>query len=154
MRIDHKIAKAFSPIARTAANTLYNGVAVGSGPAGIPIGDATVALVQFTLGAISATIGSVTYTACVSAKSTTTSAADIVDVDEAVAVIVAGDANSVVEGALRIANIDAGAQSTGEPLYLYIKRVQGTTESIVDAVNVVLTETKVADTDQAFEFNV
>jgi hypothetical protein len=154
MKLDHKIAQAFAPASRATAVTHYNGVAIGSGPVGIPIGDASVANIMISLGSVHASVTGITYSVGVSSKTTTTSAADIVSIEEAIAKIVPADANSVEDGAIRVENIDAGAQVTGNPLYLYVKRQQADAYAVLDSVNVLLNEHKVQPTDQALEFDV
>ena len=130
---DIKPVRAKVSAAVTTAATTYNGVAVGSA-VGIDTRGKGVALAIIELGAIAASGGAV-YTFAASALASNP-AADIEAITGSVTVATA-DANTDVFMSLEISKMP-----TGKP-YLYIKRVQATTDSVLDGVLVLLTDGQV-----------
>lgn len=130
---DIKMVVAKAPAAVVTAATTYNGVAVGSA-AGIDTRGKGVALAQIVLGAVAASGGAV-YTFAASALASNP-AADIEAITGS-ATIATADSNTVVAMSLEIS-----AMPAGKP-YLYIKRVQATTDSVLDGIVVLLTDGQV-----------
>ena len=127
---DIKPVRAKVSAAVTTAATTYNGAAVGSA-AGIDTRGKGVALAIIELGAIAASGGAV-YTFAASALSSNP-AADIEAITGSVTVATA-DANTDVFMSMEILRMPAGKP------YLYIKRVQATTDSVLDGIMVLLTD--------------
>lgn len=130
---DIKPVRAKVSAAVTTAATTYNGAAVGSA-AGIDTRGKGVALAIIELGAIAASGGAV-YTFAASALASNPTA-DIEAITGSVTVATA-DANTDVFMSLEISKMPAGKP------YLYIKRVQATTDSVLDGVLVLLTDGQV-----------
>ena len=129
---DIKPVRAKVSAAVTTAATTYNGAAVGSA-AGIDTRGNGVALAIIELGAIAASGGAV-YTFAASALASNP-AADIETIGDSVTVATA-DSNTDKFMSMEISRMPAGKP------YLYIKRVQATTDSVLDGIMVLLTDGK------------
>jgi len=127
---DIKPVRAKVSAAVTTAATTYNGAAVASAT-GIDTRGKGVALAIIGLGAIAASGGAV-YTFAASALASNP-AADIEAITGS-ATVATANANTDVLMSLEISKMPAGKP------YLYIKRVQATTDSVLDGVLVLLTD--------------
>lgn len=127
---DIKPVRAKVSAAVTTAATTYNDAAVGSAT-GIDTRGKRVALAIIELGAIAASGGAV-YTFAASALASNP-AADIEAITGS-ATVATANANTDVLMSLEISKMPAGKP------YLYIKRVQATTDSVLHGIMVLLTD--------------
>ena len=141
---DIKPVRAKVSAAVITAGTTYNGAAVGSAT-GIGTRGKGVALAIIELGAIDA-LGGAVYTFAASALASNP-AADIEAITGSVTVVTA-DADTDVFMSLEISRMPAGKP------YLYIKRVQATTDSVLDGVMVLLTDGQVQPSGVTLAVNI
>jgi hypothetical protein len=142
---DIKIVQAKAPSAVTAAATTYNGAAVADA-VGIDVRGKSMLLAALSLGAIGASSTGVAYSFAASAASSNP-ASDIEVVTDSATTVLPANANSVV--AMSVAT----ARLPNDKPYLYVKRVQGSTDSVVDGINVILTDGNQQPADQTFAVN-
>ena len=141
---DIKPVRAKVSAAVITAGTTYNGAAVASAT-GIDTRGKGVALAIIELGAIAA-LGGAVYTFAASALASNP-AADIEAITGSVTVVTA-DADTDVFMSLEISRMPAGKP------YLYIKRVQATTDSVLDGVMVLLTDGQVQPSGVTLAVNI
>lgn len=147
MRIDHTKYPAMHPKSIASTNVLFNGAAAASA-VGIPIGNAREALVQFHLGAVSASqtgIAVELYTS--SQTSNVSNAALISKIDDAVMALTKDNADSLFEGRVKTASIVPVSGQEASPQYLYVKYAQETADAVLAECVVELSDTQTQPVD-------